>query len=381
MRSFTDPPGLNASSFAVELDVEALGHQAGETDHRRVADVRRDVDRDCAHSLRQGTAARGRAARARQSPRHMRVAREVRWGHGGRRARNRAPGRIAVRRRPELAEALDERQLAEARLRAIVPVADLAAGVWPAARLRRATAQPFAIMVVEGIVLRELLLAGSTATELLGPGDVVDFTGADDALLPTDVRWSVPDAARIMVLDDRLLAILRTWPGVARVLLSRAVQRERRLSTHRAIAQLPRVDLRLLAFFGHLGERWGRVTPTGVLLPLHLTHETLGRLIGARRPTVSLALKDLAAGNMLERRQDGAWLLRYEALQLARRARRDPRRLASRGGAARRGGRERAARPARTSALRSRRRTSPRCAPGSRRSASPTRPACRAPRP
>ena len=216
---------------------------------------------------------------------------------------------------PELAEVLDERQLADARLRAIVPVADLPAGLWPAHQLRRATAQPFAIMVVEGIVLRELLLAGSTATELLGPGDIVDFTGADDALLPTDVRWSVPDAARIMVLDDRLLAILRTWPGVARVLLSRAVQRERRLSTHRAIAQLPRVDLRLLAFFGHLGERWGRVTPTGVLLPLHLTHETLGRLIGARRPTVSLALKDLAAGNMLERREDGAWLLRYEALR------------------------------------------------------------------
>ena len=246
---------------------------------------------------------------------------------------------------PELAEALDERQLADARLRAIVPVADLAAGVWPIARLGSATAQPFAIMVVDGIVLRELLLAGSTATELLGPGDVVDFTGADDGLLPADVRWSVPDAARIMVLDDRLLAILRTWPGVARVLLSRTVDRERRLSTHRAIAQLPRVDLRLLAFFGHLGERWGRVTPAGVLLPLHLTHETLGRLIGARRPTVSLALKDLAAGNMLERRQDGAWLLRYEALQSLGAARGDSLRLASRGGAARRGGRERARDP------------------------------------
>jgi len=216
---------------------------------------------------------------------------------------------------PELADALDERQLAEARLRAIVPVADLASGVWPAGRLRRATARPFAMMVVEGIVLRELLLAGSTATELLGPGDIVDFTDADDALLPTDVRWSVPDAARIVVLDDRLLAVLRAWPAVARLLLSRAAQRERRLSTHRAIAQLPRVDLRLLAFFGHLGERWGRVTPTGVLVPLHLTHETLGRLIGARRPTVSLALKDLAARTMLERREDGTWLLRYEALQ------------------------------------------------------------------
>jgi CRP-like cAMP-binding protein len=215
---------------------------------------------------------------------------------------------------PELAEALDQRQLAEARLRAVVPVAILASGEWPAGRLRPATAQSVAIMVVEGIVLRELLLAGSTATELLGPGDIVDFTDADDALLPAEVRWSVPGAARIVVVDDRLLAVLRTWPGVARLLLSRVVQRERRLSMHRAIAQLPRVDLRLLALFGHLGERWGRVTPTGVLVPLHLTHETLGRMIGARRPTVSLALKDLAVRNMLERREDGAWLLGYEAL-------------------------------------------------------------------
>jgi CRP/FNR family transcriptional regulator, cyclic AMP receptor protein len=216
---------------------------------------------------------------------------------------------------PELAELLDPRQLVDARVRAVVPVTDLSAGAWSAEDLERATAHPFALMIVDGIVLRELLLAGSTATELLGPGDLVDFTASDDALLPTDTRWSVPETARIMVLDDRLLAILRAWPGVGRVLLSRAVKRERRLATHRAIAQLPRVDLRLLAFFGHLAEGWGRVAPTGVVIPLHLTHETLGRLIGARRPTVSLALKDLAEDGRLERRRDGTWLLRYEALE------------------------------------------------------------------
>jgi CRP/FNR family cyclic AMP-dependent transcriptional regulator len=117
------------------------------------------------------------------------------------------------------------------------------------------------------------------------------------------------------MLDDRLLPILRTWPGIGRVLLDRAARREARLSTHRAIAQLPRVDQRLLAFFAHLAERWGRVASAGVLVPLHLTHETLGRLIGARRPTVSLALKELGSDGMLERRNDGSWLLRYEAFE------------------------------------------------------------------
>jgi CRP-like cAMP-binding protein len=216
---------------------------------------------------------------------------------------------------PELGELLDERQLTEARSRAIVPVADLAPGPWSPAGLERARGRPFALMVVDGLVLRELLLAGSTATELLGPGDIVDHVAPDETLLPTEARWSAPESGRVAILDDRLLAIMRTWPGVGRILLDRAARREIRLSTHRAIAQLPRVDQRLLAFFGHLAERWGRVASIGVVIPLQLTHETLGRLIGARRPTVSLALKELHNDNMLERRDDGAWVLHYEALE------------------------------------------------------------------
>ena len=43
---------------------------------------------------------------------------------------------------------------------------------------------------------------------------------------------------------------------------------------------------------------------------LPLTHEALGRLIGARRPTVTLALKVLDGQDRLERLPDGAWLLR-----------------------------------------------------------------------
>ncbi|MDX6475930.1 MAG: family transcriptional regulator, cyclic receptor protein [Gaiellaceae bacterium] len=216
---------------------------------------------------------------------------------------------------PELAERLDSRQRIEARTRAIVPVADLTAGPWSPQRLNEAVTRPFALMVVDGLVLRELLLGGSTATELLGPCDIVATCAPGDALLPTDTHWSVPQAARVAILDDRLLQILRAWPGVGRVLLDRSARREARLATHRAIAQLPRVDQRLLALFAHMAERWGRVAAAGVVIPLQLTHETLGRLIGARRPTVSLALKELAGDGLLERRNDGSWLLRYEAME------------------------------------------------------------------
>jgi CRP-like cAMP-binding protein len=216
---------------------------------------------------------------------------------------------------PELGDLLAPRQLAAARIRAIVATIELPPGPWSPEPLRRLSTNAFALLVTDGMIVRELLLGGSTATELLGPCDVVDLGVSDDALLPSQARWSVPQTARVIVLDDRVLSIVRAWPSVARMLLDRAARRGARLSTHRAIAQLPRVDQRLMAFFGHLAERWGRVASSGVVIPLHLTHETLGRLIGARRPTVSLALKDLAAAGVLERRSDGAWVLSYEAFE------------------------------------------------------------------
>jgi hypothetical protein len=70
------------------------------------------------------------------------------------------------------------------------------------------------------------------------------------------------------------------------------------------------VDRRLKALFWHLAERWGRVSGDGVIVPLALTHRILGQLVGARRPTVSTALSELAERGELVRRPDGSWLLR-----------------------------------------------------------------------
>ena len=46
--------------------------------------------------------------------------------------------------------------------------------------------------------------------------------------------------------------------------------------------------------FGLLADRWGRVTPDGIVVDLALTHELIGHLVGGRRPTVTLALAELA---------------------------------------------------------------------------------------
>jgi CRP/FNR family transcriptional regulator, cyclic AMP receptor protein len=46
-----------------------------------------------------------------------------------------------------------------------------------------------------------------------------------------------------------------------------------------------------------------------VIVPLALTHRILGQLVGARRPTASTALAELAERGELVRRPDGSWLL------------------------------------------------------------------------
>jgi hypothetical protein len=97
------------------------------------------------------------------------------------------------------------------------------------------------------------------------------------------------------------------------------VQQAERLTTQLVVCQLPRVDQRLLALMWLLAESWGRVTPAGTTLPLKLTHDALGALIGARRPTVTLALRDLSERGAIVR-QDQGWLLLEAPAGATRRA-------------------------------------------------------------
>ena len=68
---------------------------------------------------------------------------------------------------------------------------------------------------------------------------------------------------------------------------------------HLAMLHLPRAEDRVVAVFADLAERFGRVTTEGVLIDLPLTHEMIGGLIGGRRPTVTLAVRSLAAQGLL----------------------------------------------------------------------------------
>ena len=112
-----------------------------------------------------------------------------------------------------------------------------------------------------------------------------------------------------ILLDERFLLTIRRWPEIVAALFERVTAQEQRRDIHRALLQLPRVEDRVHALLWLLAERWGQVTAHGVILRLRLTHELIGQLVGAKRPTVSLALKELEARGGFQRLPDGGWLL------------------------------------------------------------------------
>jgi hypothetical protein len=165
-------------------------------------------------------------------------------------------------------------------------------------------------LIVDGVMAREVVVAGATAAELLGVGDViVPRVYTEDELVPSEASWTVLETLRVVILDERYAAIARRWPEVTVGLLGRAERRADRVAVTQAISHLTRVDTRVLAMLWLLADRWGRVTPSAIVLPLRLTHRSIARLIGARRPSVTTALTELCRRGLVSRRDDGSWAL------------------------------------------------------------------------
>jgi len=215
---------------------------------------------------------------------------------------------------PDLGSLLSDARRAEAEDALVVRVHRLGVGPWDVGRLGLAGAGHVGLLILDGVIARDVIVADHVSAELLGPGDLARpwDPPSDSALLPVGVDWWVLSHTRVAVLDRTFMLRCSRWPEVTAALFARLSERALRLATHQAISQLTRVDRRLLALFWHLAERWGKMSRDGVVVPLALTHRILGQLVGARRPTVSTALGELADRDELIRRPDGSWLLRGE---------------------------------------------------------------------
>jgi CRP/FNR family transcriptional regulator, cyclic AMP receptor protein len=218
---------------------------------------------------------------------------------------------------PELGSGLSGERLEAAQRDTIGLVRILPPGSWSWSDYRRFDATVIGLFVIEGMLAREVSLSNTTCTELLGHGDLLRPWDEDGpyAPVPSSVDWTVLESTAVAVLDGRFAAATARWPEVLGGVTGRAVQRARWLSVQLAIRCLTRVDVRVLVLFWHLADRWGRVEPDGVHVPLRLTHELLGRLIAVRRASVTASLGRLRERGFIERRPDRSWLLHSDGLR------------------------------------------------------------------
>ncbi len=221
---------------------------------------------------------------------------------------------------PELGEQMRPDRRREARERLHVRMIELPRGEWSYAR-----ADVLGHLVMGGALAREVVLEDIVSSELLGGGDFLlpRPAGAEDGFPGEHVRWQVLASARVAVLDGAFTAAVSRFPEINAALMARLGVQAERLATLKAIAQLNSVERRVLALLRHLADRWGRMTPRGVVIPLTISHRLLGELIGARRPTVSVAVGGLGRKDAVHRLEDGTWLL---TAQLATEVARAPRR-------------------------------------------------------
>jgi CRP/FNR family cyclic AMP-dependent transcriptional regulator len=223
-------------------------------------------------------------------------------------------GRSLLELDPQLGQLLSDERRAAAEHELRLRVTTVPIGEWDGGRLVDADPSHLGLLVADGVLAREIVLGDTVSTELLGPGDIIRPWLLDGApeLLPVIVRWNALSLIRLGLIDRRVASALGRYPEVSAVIVDRLSERAQRLAVTQAISQLNRVDRRLLALFWHLAERWGRVGPNGIVVPLVLSHRLIGELVGARRPTVSTALAELARDGQLLRRDDGTWLLTGE---------------------------------------------------------------------
>ncbi len=212
----------------------------------------------------------------------------------------------------DLADLLDAGELERARRDALARVQTLSPGRWDPRPALEDAVHHRGFLIVDGLLSREVDVLGRRCIELLGHGDVMRPWTWDDegSHVQAEVGWSVLEPAKLAVLDHGLVVRIVPWPALGLELFNRGTRRAHHLAVALAIAHHQRVDDRLLLTMWHLAERWGRVHPDGIVLPLPLSHQRLADLVGAHRPTVTSALGDLTKAGSLSRRDGGEWVLR-----------------------------------------------------------------------
>lgn len=191
----------------------------------------------------------------------------------------------------------------------------LRAGDWDPGRLDLGRGA-MGLLVTRGLILRRTHLRQRTSAELLGAGDLL--RPWQTTAPPFRADWRVVEDVTLALLDRNAALRIARHPEALLAVLEREITRSRRTSERCTTAQLTSTRERLQIEFSRLAERWGRVGPDGIRLRLALTHETIGQLIGVRRPAVTTALGQLTREGLIEPLPGGGWVLHGFGLPAAR---------------------------------------------------------------
>ncbi|MDP1878399.1 MAG: Crp/Fnr family transcriptional regulator [Actinomycetota bacterium] len=158
-----------------------------------------------------------------------------------------------------------------------------------------------------------------TLLGVLGPGENFGELSLFDPGLRTSTATALTDAVVLGIGNEQLRPWLAGRPEIAAALLQALARRLRR--TNEAMADLVFSDVpgRVAKALMDLGEKFGTVTPEGLMVTHDMTQEELAQLVGASRETVNKALADFAQRGWirLETRQ----VLILDVERLGRRAR------------------------------------------------------------
>lgn len=213
---------------------------------------------------------------------------------------------------PELRNGLDPATLSEQRRAACALSCSLPRGHFSCAPGLFDLQGGLGLLIVEGLIIRHVLACDLEILELVGPGDVVrPSVEMDVQMVPGPYQtWTVMRQTRLAILDRSFTLAVSPWPELAANIGDRIAMRVGWMALSTAIREIRRIDRRLLAALWSYADRWGRVTPEGVVLDLELTHRQLAGLVGARRPSVTSALSTLQRSGEIHHRRNRGWLLR-----------------------------------------------------------------------
>jgi CRP/FNR family cyclic AMP-dependent transcriptional regulator len=208
---------------------------------------------------------------------------------------------------PGLRGGLSGAALTAARNLVLAPVSPLDKGAWRPTVPDRPD-QHLGFLVLEGILFRSVAFDRRESAELLGPGDLLrPWQRLRSADIATPATWTVIEAGALAVLDARVTSTIGRWPDLVAAVVGRAVERSRAMAITLGIAQMPGVELRVLALLWYLAERFGHRDGDRSAVPIRLTHQMLAGLVRTQRPTLTAALGRLVAQGLIARDEDGAW--------------------------------------------------------------------------